>query len=62
MRLQRSLRAADNDRPAQESAADLALIRAQLEVSRYSSFDALWSKRPGQLVRACALVTLRQRP
>lgn len=40
----------------------LSLIRAHLDGCRYSRFDVLLGKRPGQLVRACGLVTLRQRP
>jgi error-prone DNA polymerase len=40
----------------------LALLRGHLHALRYQNADALQSKRHGQLVRACGLVTLRQRP
>lgn len=40
----------------------LALLREVLQRLRYTRFDALSVKREGQLVRACGLVTQRQRP
>ena len=40
----------------------LALLRGHLHALRYQNADALQAKRHGQLVRACGLVTLRQRP
>lgn len=38
------------------------LVRALLQAKRYRSAQALQAARHGQLVRACGLVTLRQRP
>ncbi|MCD8564362.1 MAG: error-prone DNA polymerase [Burkholderiaceae bacterium] len=40
----------------------LSLIRSELQTQRYRRSDALLDSRHGQLVRACGLVTLRQRP
>lgn len=40
----------------------LSLIREQLLENRYRTSDSLAGCRHGQVVRACGLVTLRQRP
>ena len=40
----------------------LSLLRQRLTHGRYTRFDLLADKRSGQVVRACGLVTLRQRP
>ncbi len=40
----------------------LSLIRTNLQAQRYRPSDALQACRHGQLVRACGLITLRQRP
>ncbi|UOD49389.1 error-prone DNA polymerase [Orrella daihaiensis] len=40
----------------------LSLIRAELATQRYRVSDELLGCRHGQLVRACGIVTLRQRP
>jgi error-prone DNA polymerase len=40
----------------------LALLRPALQAQRYTRFDGLNGKRQGQIVRACGLVTQRQRP
>jgi len=40
----------------------LSLLRDRLQLLRYRSSQDLLAARPGQLVRTCGLVTLRQRP